>query len=168
MRCRRNSCGLFRGRPGRLRVRRGSALAAAPPPKCEDRPLLSLLRREAPGEVGEPEDGRFGGTVGSDDGPFMPPPWSTRWSACPRSTRDGDLRNILVRLAKAVASVQDPQSGVFWQVLDAPKRGKNYLEASSSSLLVYALPRASTTSGCRRRSSSRSWRARTAASSTSS
>jgi acyl-CoA reductase-like NAD-dependent aldehyde dehydrogenase len=38
-----------------------------------------------------------------------------------------------------VASVQDAQSGVFWQVLDAPKRGKNYLEASSSSLLVYAL-----------------------------
>jgi unsaturated rhamnogalacturonyl hydrolase len=54
----------------------------------------------------------------------------------------GDLRNILVRLAKAVASVQDAHSGVFWQVLDAPKRGKNYLEASSS-LLVYALaPRA--------------------------
>jgi rhamnogalacturonyl hydrolase YesR len=51
----------------------------------------------------------------------------------------GDLRNILVRLAKAVSSVQDAQSGVFWQVLDAPKRGKNYLESSSSSLLVYAL-----------------------------
>ncbi len=51
----------------------------------------------------------------------------------------GDLRNILVRLAKAVSSVQDVQTGAFWQVLDAPKQGKNYLEASGSALLVYAL-----------------------------
>lgn len=51
----------------------------------------------------------------------------------------GDLRNILVRLAKAVSSVQDVQTGAFWQVLDAPKKGKNYLESSGSALLVYAL-----------------------------
>jgi rhamnogalacturonyl hydrolase YesR len=43
-----------------------------------------------------------------------------------------DVRNILVRLANAVASVQDVHSVVFCPVLDAPKRGKNYLEASLS------------------------------------
>src|SRR5882724_7720145 len=46
---------------------------------------------------------------------------------------------VLGRLAAAVTKVQDPATGVWWQVLDAGGRAKNYREASGSSMLVYAL-----------------------------
>jgi len=46
---------------------------------------------------------------------------------------------VLQRLASAVASVQDESTGVWWQVLDAGAREKNYREASASSMFVYAL-----------------------------
>ncbi len=49
---------------------------------------------------------------------------------------------VLERLAEAVSKVQDPLAGVWWQVLDAPKKPKNYLEASASSMFVYALGKA--------------------------
>jgi unsaturated rhamnogalacturonyl hydrolase len=49
---------------------------------------------------------------------------------------------VLERLATAIASVQDKEKGVWWQVLDAPKRDKNYLEASASAMFVYALSKA--------------------------
>jgi unsaturated rhamnogalacturonyl hydrolase len=42
-------------------------------------------------------------------------------------------------LAEAVARVQDPVTGLWWQVLDQPNRAGNYLEASASSMLTYAL-----------------------------
>ena len=42
-------------------------------------------------------------------------------------------------VADAVARVQDPVTGLWWQVLDQPNRAGNYLEASASSMLVYAL-----------------------------
>jgi unsaturated rhamnogalacturonyl hydrolase len=47
--------------------------------------------------------------------------------------------DILKRLSKAVASYQDSQSGLWYQVVDQGKRDKNYLEASASSMFVYAL-----------------------------
>ena len=46
---------------------------------------------------------------------------------------------VLRRLATAIASYQDKTTGVWWQVLDAPLRGKNYEEASASAMFVYAL-----------------------------
>ena len=46
---------------------------------------------------------------------------------------------ILQDMAAAVAKVQDPVSGLWYQVLDQPSRAKNYLEASASSMFVYAL-----------------------------
>ena len=49
------------------------------------------------------------------------------------------LLGILRRLAAAVARVQDPATGVWWQVLDAPRAGPNYEEASASAMFVYAL-----------------------------
>ncbi|HEV8247918.1 MAG TPA: glycoside hydrolase family 88 protein, partial [Polyangiaceae bacterium] len=49
------------------------------------------------------------------------------------------LLAVLERLAAAIAAAQDPMKSVWWQVLDAPKRPKNYLEASASSMFVYAL-----------------------------
>ncbi len=49
------------------------------------------------------------------------------------------LLEILQRTAAAVAKVQDPQSGVWWQVLDKPGAKGNYLEASASCMFTYAL-----------------------------
>jgi unsaturated rhamnogalacturonyl hydrolase len=46
---------------------------------------------------------------------------------------------VLRRLATAIARVQDPATGVWWQVLDAAGRPGNYLEASASAMFVYAL-----------------------------
>ncbi|HEX2081051.1 MAG TPA: glycoside hydrolase family 88 protein [Longimicrobium sp.] len=43
--------------------------------------------------------------------------------------------------AEAVARVQDPVTGLWWDVLDQPNRAGNYLEASASSMFVYALAR---------------------------
>ncbi|HVF40940.1 MAG TPA: glycoside hydrolase family 88 protein [Gemmatimonadaceae bacterium] len=61
----------------------------------------------------------------------------------PRAHRD---RAALIRTikdaAEAVARVQDPVSGLWWQVLDEPNRTGNYLEASASSMFVYALAKA--------------------------
>ena len=54
----------------------------------------------------------------------------------------GDRATIvrtLQDLAEAVAKVQDPVTGLWYQVLDEPSRAKNYLEASASSMFVYAL-----------------------------
>jgi unsaturated rhamnogalacturonyl hydrolase len=49
---------------------------------------------------------------------------------------------ILRRLADGAVRWQDPQSGVWWQVTDQGTRAGNYLEASGSSMLVYALAKA--------------------------
>lgn len=45
------------------------------------------------------------------------------------------------QLAQAVVRVQDPVTGLWYQVLDQPSRHGNYLEASASSMFVYALAR---------------------------
>jgi unsaturated rhamnogalacturonyl hydrolase len=49
------------------------------------------------------------------------------------------LLQILKRTAAAVQKYQDPVSGCWYQVLDKPKGKGNYLEASASSMFVYAL-----------------------------
>lgn len=46
---------------------------------------------------------------------------------------------IIQRLAEALKKVQDPASGVWWQVLDQGDREGNYLESSCSCMFVYAL-----------------------------
>jgi rhamnogalacturonyl hydrolase YesR len=53
--------------------------------------------------------------------------------------RRAELLAVLRRLAAAVAEAQDPATGVWWQVLDAPGRAGNFPEASASAMLVYAL-----------------------------
>ncbi len=47
--------------------------------------------------------------------------------------------NILQRLADGVVRWQDPATGVWWQIPDLGTRPGNYLEASGSSMFVYAL-----------------------------
>ena len=52
--------------------------------------------------------------------------------------RRKELISILQRLAVAVRNYQDPSSGVWYQVLDKGTQPGNYLEASASSMFVYA------------------------------
>ncbi|HEV2326821.1 MAG TPA: glycoside hydrolase family 88 protein [Terracidiphilus sp.] len=47
----------------------------------------------------------------------------------------------LRRLAPAIARVQDPKSGLWWEVLNQGGEKGNYLEASASCMFVYALVR---------------------------
>lgn len=49
------------------------------------------------------------------------------------------LLQILRRLAPALARVQDPGTGLWWQVLDQGGREGNYLESSASAMFVYTL-----------------------------
>lgn len=46
---------------------------------------------------------------------------------------------ILNRFAKAIISVQDLKTGLWYDVVNKPKEPKNYFEASASSMLVYTL-----------------------------
>jgi len=46
-----------------------------------------------------------------------------------------DLKNV----AQGILKYQDPKTGVWWQVTDQGTRANNYLEASGSSMFVYAL-----------------------------
>lgn len=50
-----------------------------------------------------------------------------------------ELISILNRLAVAVKKYQDPQSGTWYEVMDKANEKGNYLEASASSMFVYAL-----------------------------
>jgi len=43
------------------------------------------------------------------------------------------------KLCAGVARYQDPQTGLWWQVMDQGNRAGNYLEATASSMFVYAL-----------------------------
>jgi len=49
------------------------------------------------------------------------------------------LTDILNRLVVAVEKVQDKQSGLWYDILDQPARKGNYVEASASSMFVYAI-----------------------------
>jgi unsaturated rhamnogalacturonyl hydrolase len=53
-----------------------------------------------------------------------------------------ELLAILKRLALAIEKYQDPQSGLWYDVLDKGKEKGNYFEASASSMFVYALAKA--------------------------
>lgn len=49
------------------------------------------------------------------------------------------LKSKLATLAVNIVKAADPETGVWWQVLDQPGREGNYLESSGSSMFVYAL-----------------------------
>lgn len=49
------------------------------------------------------------------------------------------INEILRRTADGIVRWQDPRSGLWWQVTDQGGREGNYLEASASSMFVYAL-----------------------------
>jgi unsaturated rhamnogalacturonyl hydrolase len=49
------------------------------------------------------------------------------------------LLAILQRYAAAVRNVQDPATGLWWDILDRPGQAGNYPEASASAMFVYTL-----------------------------
>jgi unsaturated rhamnogalacturonyl hydrolase len=49
-----------------------------------------------------------------------------------------EMVRVLQDLSRAVREVQDPMSGLWYDVLDQPNRAGNYHEASASSMFVYA------------------------------
>ncbi|WP_413408993.1 glycoside hydrolase family 88/105 protein [Paenibacillus amylolyticus] len=51
----------------------------------------------------------------------------------------GQIMGIFERMAYAIAHVQDHDSGLWYQVMDQNGRAGNYLEASASCMLTYAL-----------------------------
>ena len=51
----------------------------------------------------------------------------------------GELIAILNRTLDAVADVQDDPTGLWWQILDQGTRPGNYLEASGTSMFIYAI-----------------------------
>ena len=51
------------------------------------------------------------------------------------------LIRALQNVAGAVGKVQDPSTGLWWQVLDQPNRSANYFEASASSMFAYSMAR---------------------------
>ncbi|WP_312136965.1 glycoside hydrolase family 88 protein [Sphingobacterium sp.] len=53
--------------------------------------------------------------------------------------RRKELVAILQRTMEAVCKVQDPKTGVWYDIVDLPNRPGNYLEASASSMFVYAV-----------------------------
>ena len=53
-----------------------------------------------------------------------------------------ELIAIINRLSSSLVKVQDPASGVWWQVTDKGGKPGNYLEASSSSMFVYGMAKA--------------------------
>lgn len=50
-----------------------------------------------------------------------------------------EILRILRRFADAILNVQDPVTGLWYQVLDKPQRPENYLEASASNMFIYTL-----------------------------
>lgn len=53
--------------------------------------------------------------------------------------RRAELIAILNRFATAVTRYQDKGTGLWWDIMDMPGKGKNYEEASASCMFVYAL-----------------------------
>jgi len=49
------------------------------------------------------------------------------------------VNEVLRRLADGLVRHQDPKTGLWWQVVDQGGRERNYLEASASSMFVYAM-----------------------------
>ena len=61
----------------------------------------------------------------------------------PKEHPDREALVAIVRNAsEAIAKVQDPVTGLWWNILDQPNREGNYLEGSASSMFAYALARA--------------------------
>jgi unsaturated rhamnogalacturonyl hydrolase len=59
-----------------------------------------------------------------------------------RHPKRAEVMAVLERLATALVAVQDPERGVWWQVLDKPGAPRNYREASATAMFAYSLAKA--------------------------
>ena len=50
-----------------------------------------------------------------------------------------EIAGILRELAESLEKYMDPETGMYWQVVDQPGREGNYLETSGSSMIAYAM-----------------------------
>jgi len=50
-----------------------------------------------------------------------------------------DIKRILTRTVDALAKYQDPETGLWYQVVNLPDREGNYLESSVSSMVAYSI-----------------------------
>lgn len=53
-----------------------------------------------------------------------------------------EILEVVNKMAEGIATAQDQETGVWWQILDKPNEKDNYLEASCSSMFVYFLSKA--------------------------
>jgi unsaturated rhamnogalacturonyl hydrolase len=60
----------------------------------------------------------------------------------PEHAHRSNLINILNDTASAILKVQDEETGLWYQILDLPRRAGNYPEASASAMFVYAFAKA--------------------------
>lgn len=61
----------------------------------------------------------------------------------PEGTQGRDsVITILANLAKSVLDYRDPKTGMWFQVLDSPKRDGNYVEATASAMFIYSMLKA--------------------------
>ena len=56
----------------------------------------------------------------------------------PQHPQRKELAAIFKRTAAAVLRARDPEKKLWWQIMDKPGIGKNYLEASASAMFTYA------------------------------
>ncbi len=56
--------------------------------------------------------------------------------------RRGEVEELLGKSLAGIMRWQDPESGLWYQVMDSPGREGNYLEATASSMFTYAMLRA--------------------------
>ncbi|MBC3541172.1 glycoside hydrolase family 105 protein [Rufibacter sediminis] len=54
----------------------------------------------------------------------------------------GEVLRVTKKMAQAIAQYQDPETGLWWQVVDQGGREGNYLEGSVSSMFTYFLVKA--------------------------
>lgn len=57
----------------------------------------------------------------------------------PQGPERETLRGIFAELMSAVLVYADPETGMYWQVVDQPGREGNYLETSGSAMMAYAM-----------------------------
>ena len=50
-----------------------------------------------------------------------------------------EISRIFTQLMKDIAVFQDKETGMYWQVVDAPGKEGNYLETSGSAMIAYAM-----------------------------
>ncbi len=53
-----------------------------------------------------------------------------------------EIIRLIQKTASGIRRHQDPESGLWWQVLDQPGRKGNYLEATATAMFVYSLAKA--------------------------